>query len=286
MFTWCNERKGNARCEGCQRLYCLPCMSKHHDELAIQFELLIGIQKELKESFNIIELTWRNKKENPCLKEIDRWEQEIINRIQQIAAKTRTIANEIMMKNIFDLRRRLDQLAFDMQQRQQEGNYLDNDIIGVRKQLEQLNNTIKHVNEKIRINYTATNKMDWDYLIYVTTEKKLAENRFSFSEFHYEQEESQDKIWNNLRKLIRNKHTDNDNTNKQSGFKRNTTSLIEPIVLTSFDSFSQQDCYSNRQSIIFDNFQQNSVSNDESFDQKNCISIGHDELLFSQASDA
>jgi len=57
-------------------------------------------------------------------------------------------------------------------------NRLD-DIAAVKKQLEQLNNNIKHVNEKIRINSTATNKIDWNSLIFVTTEKKLVENRFN-----------------------------------------------------------------------------------------------------------
>ncbi len=289
MFTWCNERKGNMRCEGCQRLYCLPCMSKHHDELSIQFELLIGVQKEVKESFEVVQSTWQNKKELSCLTEIDRWEQEVINRIQQTAAKARTTANEIMTKTMLDLRRRLDQLAFDMQQRQEEGNYLDNDIAEVRRQVEQLNNSIKHVNGKIRIHYTATNKVDWDSLLYVTTEKKLVENRFSFSEFHDEQEEPQDNIWINFRKLIRNKHTINDFKNKQSTFKRNTTSLIEPTVLTSFDSstcsFSQRNSYTNSESSIRDSFQLNPFLNDDSFNHKHFLSID-DAHLLPQASDA
>jgi len=266
-------------------------MSKHHDELAIQLELLMGVQKELKESFEVVESTWRNKKELSYLTEIDRWEQMVIARIRQIAEKARTTVNEMMTKNMFDIRRRLNQLAFDMEQRQQEGNYLDNDLAEVRKQLEQINNNIKHVDEKIRIDSTATNKVDWDSLIYVTTEKKLATNRFSLSEFHYEQEDTQDKIWNNLRKLIRNKHTTNDYKSKQSSFKRNTTSLFEPIVLTSFDSstcsFSEQNSSSNRKSTIFESsFQQNSFSNDESFNRKSYISINHDQVVLPQASDA
>lgn len=290
MFTWCNERKGNTRCEGCQRLYCLPCVGKHHDELAIQFELLIGVQKELKEAFNVVESTWQNKKEHPCLIEIDQWEQAIINRIRQIAEKARTTANEMMMKNMSDIRRRLDQLAFDMQERQQEGNYLDDDISAVKKQLEKLNNTVANVNDKIRVSHTATNKIDWDSLLHVTTDKKSSENRFHVVEFHYDQEDAQDKIWNNLRKLIRSKHTTDEYKNKQATFKRNTTSFCEPTVLTSFDSspssLPQRVSYLNRDSTIFNNFQHNSFLNEnESFDDRNSLLIDHDHFL-PQASDA
>ena len=177
-------------------------------------------KKKQKNHFNIVESTWRNKNEFPCLMEIDQWEEEVINRIRQIATKARITANEMMTKNMSDMRRRLDQLAFDMEQRQQEGNYLDNDIAAVRNQLEHLNNTIKHIHEKIRINYTATNKINWESLMYVTTNKKFAENRFNFPQFHFEQESSPDKIWNNLRNLIRNKHTNNDYKNKQTIFRQ------------------------------------------------------------------
>jgi hypothetical protein len=264
-------------------------MNKHHEELGMQFGLLIGIQKELKQSFDVVESTWQTKNDLPYLVEINRWEEEVINRIRQIAAKARTTASEMMAKNMSDIHRRLDQLAFDMEQRQQEGNYLDNDIAAVKNQLEHLDNTVKHVNEKIRINYTATNKINWESLIYVTTNKKFLENRFNFPEFHFEQDSSQEKIWNNFKKLIRNKHTNNDYKNKQSSFKRSKSTLFEPIVLTSFGSstcyHAEQKSYAASQSTTFDNFQSDSFSDDESFNHMKFNSIDHDHLL-SQASDA
>ena len=247
-------------------------MNKHHEELAVQFGLLIDVQNHLKESFNIVESTWRNKNELPCLIQIDQWEQELINRIRQIAAEARADAHEMMANNMSDIHRRLDQLTFDVQQRQEEGNYLDNGINEVKIQLEQLNNTIKHVHEKIRINYSATNKVDWSSLIYVTTDKKLGEKRFNLPEFNSEQE----KIWNNFRKLIRTKHTNNDYQNKHSCFKRNASSLYQSIVLTSYGSHSQENSNS---------FRKHSLSNDDSFTYVTFDSNNHEQLLL-QASDA
>ena len=109
-----------------------------------------------------------------------------------------------MTKNMSDIRRRLDQLAFDIEQRQEEGNYLDDDIAEVKKQLEQLDNNIKQVHGKIRINHTATNRVNWDSLICVTNEKKIAENRYSLAEFQYEPDDRQESLWTNFRRLIRN----------------------------------------------------------------------------------
>jgi hypothetical protein len=258
-------------------------MTKHLEELEIQFDLLFDVHNELKESFNIVESTWQNKKELPCLNEIDRWEQEVINRIQQIAAKARITANEMMTKNMTDTHRRLDQLAFDMQQRQTEGNYLDNDIAGVRRQLEQLNKTIQHVDDKIRIDYTMTNSIDWGSLMYVTTEKKLAEKYSDLSDFCYEEESHQEKLWKNLKKLIRNKHTNNEYKNKQSSLKQNASSLFEPIALISYDltacPVSEQNAFSTDQSPISGRSQSNRFSIDQSFNQLVFTSIDQDQCL-------
>ncbi len=273
--VWCNERKSKTRCEGCQQFYCLPCMNKHHDELIIQFELLIRAQNELKESFTVVESTWQTNKELPYLTAINQWEQEIINRVQQIATKARTTANEKMATNISDIRYRIDQLALDMAQHQQDRNFLDSEISGIRNRLEQLNYTIKHINEKIRINYKAPNKVNWGSLIYVTTENNLPE-------LQYEQESSQDKIWNNLRKLIRNKHTNNDYLNKQSSFKRNSSTLTfgSPTC-----SLLQHDSSPKSESTTSDSSSSNYFSNKDPFDYVIFTSIDPDQLL-PQASDA
>ncbi|CAF5172032.1 unnamed protein product, partial [Rotaria magnacalcarata] len=164
----CNERKSSTRCEGCLRLFCRQCVNVHHDELMVEFEALFGIQNELKESLDVVQSNWQNNKDFTCLAEIDQWELEVINRIRLIAGNARKTANEMMAKHMSDIGHRLDQLTFDMEQRQQEGNYLDNDINEIRNQLQQLNSTIKEANEKIRINYSTTNRLDWNSLLHVT----------------------------------------------------------------------------------------------------------------------
>jgi cell division protein FtsB len=168
--TLCNERNGSTRCEGCQQLYCLPCMNKHHDELAQQFQSLTDARNELKQSINATESTSENNKEVPCIAEIDHWEQEIIQRIRNIAAKSRTTVNEIIAKNIAELQHRFEQISADIQQRQKDGNYLENDIDAIKTQLEQLRNDIEHVPKTIHVDSTVSTNTEWNTLIYVVEE--------------------------------------------------------------------------------------------------------------------
>lgn len=198
----------NTRCEGCEQSFCLPCMNKHHDGLMTEFEMLFGVRNDLKESLNMVESNWRNKKEFPCFDQINQWEQEMIIRVQQTAANARSTANDMMAQNLSDIHRKLEQLTSDMQKRLQDGNYLDNDVNDVRNQLEKLNTTIKQANEKVRIHYLGMNKINWNSLLCVKmemkqTSKKITESHANFTDFVSEEPITQEKIWKNIKKLIK-----------------------------------------------------------------------------------
>ena len=261
------------RCEGCQRLYCLPCMSKHQDELGVEFQLLSGVQKELKHSFEIVQSNWQNRTECPCLVEIDRWEEEILARVRRVADQARVMANEMMMKNMADIRRKLDQLAFDIEQRQEEGNYLDKDIAEVKRQLEQLNGNIENIHARIRINSTLTKKIDWNNLISVTIEKKSMDNQLNALEFQDEQDDRPENLWRNLRKFIRNKQMNIDYRSRHESFKPNSTSMDRSVTLTGFDS---SECSSTSTA---EPSKQSSIFRNDSLNHKNFVSINHDQFL-------
>ncbi len=167
----CNERNGSTRCEGCNTLFCLPCMNKHHDKLAQQFQLLMDVRNEIKQSLDITRSTTSNKKQVSCLIEIDAWEQEIIQRIQKIAANARNNVDELMMKHMNEISDRFEQMSAQMQHQQKEGDYLENDIERIKNQLDQLKNDIKHVNERIRVDSSLSNNIEWDTLLYIVEEE-------------------------------------------------------------------------------------------------------------------
>jgi len=146
-------------------------MNKHHDELAQQFQLLMDVRNQVKQSLDISRSGSLNGKQVSCLIEIDKWEREIIQRIQQVAANARKNVNELMTIHIKEISDRFEQTSVHIQQRQKEGDYLENDIERIKKQLDQLKNDIKHVNEKIRVDSTMSNNIEWDTLIYIVEEE-------------------------------------------------------------------------------------------------------------------
>ncbi|CAF1530519.1 unnamed protein product, partial [Adineta steineri] len=180
--TACNERNGNTRCEGCHSLFCLSCMNRHHDELLQQFQMLMDMRNELKESIDIAETKSKHENKLPCFNEINEWEQEMIKHIQAIANRTRENLCEIMVKNIVQIRDQFEQLSTTMQQQQKEENYLENELEKVKLQLNQLKETMSHIYEKPRVK--TSNNIDWDTLIHVINN----ENSTQQNNFHTDQE--------------------------------------------------------------------------------------------------
>lgn len=249
-------------------------MSQHHEQLAVQFQLLLGVQRELKESFDVIQNHWENKREHSCLVEIDRWEQEVLAQVRQIANQTRLTINEMTKKNLSDVHRRLNQLAFDMEQRQEEGNYLDNDIAEMKRQLEQLNGYMMNIHSKVRVNLTPANKIDWNTLINVTNEKKFVEYRLNSIDCRDGEKDRPEKLWTNLRKFIKN---------KQINFERNAMRTGQSVTLTRFDS-SEHSSPSSVETSKLESTNRSTLLKHESFNEKNFLSIDHDQSL-PQATD-
>jgi len=141
-----------------------------------QFQQLMDIRNELKQTLDTREAKSQPEDELPCFIEVDRWERENIERIREIANKVRTDIGQIMVKNVMEIGYQLEQLSASMQQQQKEENYLENDLERVKLQLNQLKETIRHVNENIHV--TTSTNVDWNTLIHVMTDKDFIRNKF------------------------------------------------------------------------------------------------------------
>jgi chromosome segregation ATPase len=155
-------------------------MNKHHGELIQQFHQLMDVRNELKESLDTATKTSQNDNKLSCFTEINRWERKTIERIREIARRIRTNINEIMTKNVAEIRHQLEQLSANMQQQEKEGNYLENDIERMKIQMDQLKETIQHVNEKIQV--VTSNNINWDTLIHIITDENSGKDYRNSSE--------------------------------------------------------------------------------------------------------
>ena len=78
-----------------------------------------------------------------------------------------------MATDMADARSKLEHISTNMQERQKQENYMENDIAEVRNQLEQLKDAIEQLNRKIQVK--MSNTIDWSTLISVVDEPNQQE---------------------------------------------------------------------------------------------------------------
>ena len=89
-----NKAAGIFRCEGCVQVFCRKHLNEHRDVLSHQLDEIVLEHDTLQQT--IVENSKKSNNQHPVLKEIDRWEQESIAKVQRLAEEARNEVKNLM----------------------------------------------------------------------------------------------------------------------------------------------------------------------------------------------
>lgn len=163
----CRTKLSITSCEGCQEKFCNNCFNEHRTALSNEFENLVNFRNQIVEIINRPSSSTTASSDS-CFEKINRWETEMQKKIADIAAKARAQAQQCTPQSDRNIRSELDRISSDLQQKQKTNDYLEGDIIQIRRQLQMLNDMVERFNNQIRIDTSNSNKVDWNSLLTVT----------------------------------------------------------------------------------------------------------------------
>jgi gluconate kinase len=169
----CTSQPSITSCEGCQRKYCLTCLSRHRNELSLELDDLFNRRNELVEIMNN-HIPSNTTDRYPCFDEINRWENEMHTNITRIASTVRDNVRQLLSETSKNVRKELDQISQDLQQRQKTGGYVEGDLNRIKQQLNKLNDLVQRSNEQIRIDSSMSKNIVWDSLLFVIPNKETS----------------------------------------------------------------------------------------------------------------
>ncbi|CAF1148534.1 unnamed protein product [Rotaria sordida] len=92
----CDTEKNAVKCECCSKMFCHIHLSLHREELSQQLD-------EIEQNFDLFGETLTRKKNHPqqhsLIKQIDQWEKDSINKIQQKAEECRQLVFHHLTKH-------------------------------------------------------------------------------------------------------------------------------------------------------------------------------------------
>ncbi|CAF1158301.1 unnamed protein product [Adineta steineri] len=140
----CNKEKITYPCKGCSKEFCLMDLTEHKQILSDELNLITNEYNEFKQRIN-------EQKQNPqndlLIKQIDEWEANSIDIIQQKAQQCRKIAMGCLPTFLTDIEKKFNDLSEQIKQIHHENDFNEINLIYLRNQLlkitQELNNPSK-----------------------------------------------------------------------------------------------------------------------------------------------
>ncbi|CAF1181056.1 unnamed protein product [Adineta ricciae] len=121
----CGQTAGIFTCRGCSENFCLRHTNEHREGLEKQMKHIIQSHQQLKQ--NITGPT-NDQSCQSLLQQIERWEQQSLAKIRQVANDTRDQVLGIVRQRTDDLKDQLSKLSQQLDKAHKDGNYFEDDI--------------------------------------------------------------------------------------------------------------------------------------------------------------
>ncbi|CAF4010658.1 unnamed protein product [Rotaria sordida] len=135
----CNKEKLIYSCEGCSKKFCLKDLTEHRQQLSKQFEEIENDRNELHQT--IVEQK-QDLKKFSLIQQVDKWEEDSIQKIKQTAEECRQILIEHKNKHFIEIEKNLSQLTEQLKEIRQENEFNEID-------LEQMKTTLATLAEEL-----------------------------------------------------------------------------------------------------------------------------------------
>ncbi|CAF0903670.1 unnamed protein product, partial [Rotaria sordida] len=137
----CKKVKSTVRCEGCSQMFCYSHLPVHHQELSQQLNEIEQNRDLLKQT--LIQQT--TDLQQLLIKQIDQWEKDSINKIQQTAKEYRQLLFHHIAKQFTHIEDNLAILTVQSKHIRQENDSNEINLRHMKRKLTQLSEELHHL---------------------------------------------------------------------------------------------------------------------------------------------
>jgi chromosome segregation ATPase len=130
----CEKPKGISKCEGCGKIFCYNHFGNHRQELNEQLDEVEVIRDLFRQT--LTEQT-EDPQKHTLIEQIDHWERDSIEKIQQTANEAREMLLKHTTKHISDIEAKLEKLTDQLRVSRQENDFVETDLHQWKQQLSQ-----------------------------------------------------------------------------------------------------------------------------------------------------
>jgi chromosome segregation ATPase len=138
----CEKEKSAVRCEGCLQIFCYNHLNDHRQQLSQHFD-------ELEINRDLFRQTLNEQINHPqkhiLIKQIDQWESDSIQKIQQIAKECREKLFQHTNEHVNQIEMNLTKLTNQMREIRQENDFNEIDLNNLKEKLTRLEKDLDQI---------------------------------------------------------------------------------------------------------------------------------------------
>jgi hypothetical protein len=131
----CRKENATLKCSGCSQDFCYNHLTNHRQELSVQLDDIEVSRDVFRQT--LTEQT-TNSKKHPLIKQIDKWEEDSMRKIQQTAKECRYLILQCITEHINQTEVNLDKLTDQLRYIRQENDFDEIDLQELKQKLTQL----------------------------------------------------------------------------------------------------------------------------------------------------
>jgi chromosome segregation ATPase len=131
----CGKDRSAVRCEGCLQIFCYNHLTDHRQELNKQLDEIEVNQDIFRQTLT---QQTTDPKQNSLIKQIDKWEEDSIKKIQQTAKECKELLFQYTTEHVTQIKVDLNKLTEELRQIRQENDFNEIDLDQFKEKLTQL----------------------------------------------------------------------------------------------------------------------------------------------------
>jgi predicted transcriptional regulator len=131
----CNKEGRTYLCQGCSANFCLNCLTKHHQTHIVELDGIGNNHNNLRKRLDDQK---EDPKKRPLIQQINRWENDSVNKIRQAAEEFRKTLKEYTDKSIPEIEKKLNDIAEQIRKTREDDQFNEIDLDELKEKLQKL----------------------------------------------------------------------------------------------------------------------------------------------------
>jgi septal ring factor EnvC (AmiA/AmiB activator) len=154
-------------CTGCDEYFCQKDFKIHGEEMFTEMDKIIEERNRLQDE--ITNRIQHNDQQNPLIEQIDKWQKNTIEKVNQVATQARQQVSELLNAKRVKINTEFKSFSQELAQLKESENYVEHDLTRLNQMISQFKKDLRQSTQPttIVLHTEQSNKINWETLIYV-----------------------------------------------------------------------------------------------------------------------